>query len=410
MKYATSAFLVFITLCQPSGDAAADLRDAVLREAAIRNGFTTPEMLSRPFSVEKSAVGQLFFESERLSLNGDTSCKSCHLDRFSSADGIPNAIGVGGRGEGIERLKSGGAVVPRNTLPLWGRGAKDFPVFFWDGRVEQTQAGVRSQFGVYAPSSDPLTVAVHLPFVEIREMVVDDAYVSREFEKEEVAAAQKIYALLAGRVRDDDTLGSRLAAAFQIDRRDITFAHVVESITHFYRDRFRIRETKFHRFVFGGAALSAQERDGGLIFYGRGRCVLCHGGPHFTDFRFHAIPFPQAGFGKNGFGVDYGRYNVTFDDRDLYKFRTPPLFNVAHTAPYSHSGAVATLEDAIRFHFDPLRFFNPAEHDLVQRVEFYKRLSAWSGNELRIPVLSDEDVRSVARFLETLSFDSTHPQ
>ena len=41
-------------------------------------------------------------------------------------------------------------------------------------------------------------------------------------------------------------------------------------------------------------------------------------------------------------------------DGDPYKFRTTPLFNVEKTAPYGHSGSVATIEDAIAAHFDPL--------------------------------------------------------
>ncbi|MCG8409633.1 MAG: His-Xaa-Ser system-associated MauG-like protein [Phycisphaerales bacterium] len=364
----------------------------------------------RPYSREKSDVGKLLFESKELSLNGDIACRNCHLDEFSSADGIPNAVGVGGSGKGLERLRSGGAIVPRNALPLWGRGAKSFPSFFWDGKVEVTDAGVISQFGSEAPSSDALTVAVHLPFVEIREMLVDDAHVSREFEKEEVSAAERIFALLVHRVRKDDALNAGITKAFGIRSDEISFGHIAESINHFIRDRFMVRATKFHQFVFGGEPLTSLERAGGLVFYGKGRCSSCHTGPHFSDFKFHSIPFPQAGFGKNGFGIDYGRYNVTFDDRDLYKFRTPPLFNVAKTAPYSHSGAVAKLGDAVRYHFDPLRFFDPGEFDLTARVEWYKRISVWTGDGIQVPILSDDDVKAVVAFLETLSFESNETQ
>ena len=65
------------------------------------------------------------------------SCGTCHLSKFSSADGLPNAVGVGGQGEGMERMLSDGEIVPRNTLPLWGRGSKDFNTLFWDGKITQ---------------------------------------------------------------------------------------------------------------------------------------------------------------------------------------------------------------------------------------------------------------------------------
>ena len=73
---------------------------------------------------------------------------------------------------------------------------------------------------------------------------------------------------------------------------------------------------------------------------------MCHSGPYFSDFKFHVVAFPHLGFGVNGFGVDYGRFNATFDPVDRYKFRTPPLYNVVKTGPYGHSGSVATVEDA----------------------------------------------------------------
>lgn len=408
MKFVTSVVLLIIALSGFAYRASAELRADILRNAAIRNGFATPASLLLPFSQQKSDIGRRLFQSSLLSLNSDMACQTCHLDQFASTDGLPNAVGVGGRGTGPTRLQSAGAIVPRNTLPLWGRGGKGFKTFFWDGKVELLSSGViQSQFGTEPPSSDPLTVAVHLPFVEMREMVVDDDKISKEYMIEDVAGAQKIYENLTTRVQGDSILSQGIMTAFAIERQEITFRHIAESITDFIRDCFRVRETKFHRFVFKGEPLSAPEQAGGLIFYGKGRCALCHSGPYLSDLNFHAIPFPQTGFGKNGFGIDYGRYNVTFDDRDLYRFRTPPLINVALTGPYSHSGSVTSLEDAIRFHFDPLRFFDPNKNDLITRIEFYKRLSTWAGNEWLVPILDDNELKELAWFLRTLSFEAS---
>ena len=81
-------------------------------------------------------AGRVLFDSTTVSANGDMSCRTCHLDDFGSADGIPNAVGVGGVGEGPERALSGGGTIPRNTLPLWGRGGPGFDTLFWDGKVD----------------------------------------------------------------------------------------------------------------------------------------------------------------------------------------------------------------------------------------------------------------------------------
>ena len=84
---------------------------------------------------------------------------------------------------------------------------------------------------------------------------------------------------------------------------------------------------------------------GGLIFFGKGRCVACHAvagdsNEMFSDFQMHMIGVPQI---APEFGVELG--NVIFDgpceDQDLgleqitgnpadrYKFRTSPLRNPA---------------------------------------------------------------------------------
>ena len=72
----------------------------------------------------------------------------------------------------------GGAIIPRNTLPLWGRGGVGFEVFFWDGRVDFSDKAKLSPFGEDIPSEDPLITMVHLPTVEIREMLIEDEFIS----------------------------------------------------------------------------------------------------------------------------------------------------------------------------------------------------------------------------------------
>jgi cytochrome c peroxidase len=47
---------------------------------------------------------------------------------------------------------------------------------------------------------------------------------------------------------------------------------------------------------------------------------------------------------------DLGRYEVTLDPADRWKYRTPTLRNVALTAPYMHDGSEATLRDVIEFY------------------------------------------------------------
>ena len=141
-----------------------------------------------------------------------------------------------------------------------------------------------------------------------------------------------------------------------------------------------------------------------MLFYGKAKCSSCHSGTLFSDLDFHSIPYPQVGFGKNGFGVDYGRFNVTYDPDDLYKFRTPPLINVEFTKPYSHSGSVFDLKEAIRYHFDPLKNLDLQNISDLERVEMYKKLKISGQNINQIPYLDENELDQLVEFLKTLSF------
>lgn len=389
--------------------AATPARDAMrmetLRKAAISNGFVRAASLRVDVDPARREAGKLIFASPLMSLNGKISCQDCHLDQFGSTDGLPNAVGAGATGQGEARMaQSNGRILPRNVLPFWGRGSKGFTTLFWDGKVEARDGGIISQFGDAAPSRDPLEVAAHLPSVELREMVADTPAVRASLVSEEVGSAQGLQRTLANRFAKDRVIGPRLAAAFRVPAERLAFADVAGALAAFIRDEFRIRPTRLEAFVFNNGRITERELAGGLLFYGKGRCSSCHSGPYFSDFAFHAVPFPQVGFGKNGFGVDEGRYNVTFNPADRFKFRTPPLYNVRTTGPYSHSGSIVRVEDAIVAHFDPLRLIDPARMSIRARADFYQRLGPAALEPLP-GALTDNDVRALAAFLRMLEFE-----
>ncbi|MCB2052321.1 MAG: hypothetical protein KDE63_12925, partial [Novosphingobium sp.] len=278
------------------------LRISTLRAAAIQRGLTRPEELWFDRRPKLEAVGSLIFDSPLMSLNSSISCRDCHLDEFSSTDGLPNAVGAGASGIGAARMHTGGDILPRNVLPLWGRGNKGFETFFWDGKVELDHGKVVSQFGSLANSSDPMLIAVQLPSVEIREMLADSGEVRRKLAQEDVTTAEGVQDQLTRRFKSDQIIGSKLAQAVKKDPEHIRFIDVAQALAAFIRHEFRVRSTRFHRFVFDDGPISQSELNGGILFYGRGRCAACHGGPYFSDLQFHAVAFPQAGFGKNGFG------------------------------------------------------------------------------------------------------------
>jgi cytochrome c peroxidase len=144
-------------------------------------------------------------------------------------------------------------------------------------------------------------------------------------------------------------------------------------------------DSPFDRWRFGGEgnALTEMQRRGFDLFRDKGGCVTCHpvgdSWALFTDQAFHDTGVgyqadrlaarrsePVAVEIAPGRKVlldrravdsvgeprqsDYGRYEVTRDPVDLWRFKTPSLRNVALTAPYMHDGSLRTLDEVVRFY------------------------------------------------------------
>jgi cytochrome c peroxidase len=143
-------------------------------------------------------------------------------------------------------------------------------------------------------------------------------------------------------------------------------------------------------------AMTAAEKRGALLFFGKAKCVQCHAvsgrsaageaNEMFTDFEERVIAVPQIapsfGVGQGnvifdgpGQDEDFGLEQMSGNPEDRYKFRTAPLRNLAVAPGFFHNGAFIKLEDAIRHHLNVKRSaqtYNPVEAgvppDLAHRV------------------------------------------
>jgi cytochrome c peroxidase len=129
---------------------------------------------------------------------------------------------------------------------------------------------------------------------------------------------------------------------------------VAEAIAAYEATRLSGNST-FDRFDAGDeTALSAEQRLGRDLFFGRARCSACHLGFTFTDSRFHNLGVgyaaPPAGQDPRSGFRDLGRFEVTKEASDAGAFKTPTLRDCARRAPYMHDGSVPTLREAVLHH------------------------------------------------------------
>ncbi len=283
-----------------------------------------------PLLEERVALGERLFNDTAFSRDGTLSCTSCHTRANAFTDPRRFSIGVEDR------------IGTRNGMPLFNLAWKTS--FFWDGRAPSLRAQAL------------MPVQDHLEMDEKLENVV---------------------------AKLEKTSKEQFARAF--DSAEITPERIGLAIEN-YLLTLTSYDSKFDRSMQGkeqrGFELFMTEYEPRMGQRGAD-CFHCHGGPLFTDHQFH----------NNGLSPvesDTGRHRVTQNDRDLYKFSTPSLRNIALTAPYMHDGRFQTLEEVIAHYDHNLRRTDTLDPNLAKHPPTGIRLSA-------------SDKAALVAFLKTLT-------
>ncbi len=282
-------------------------------------------------------LGQRLFFDARLSANGKVSCATCHDPARGFSDPKPLSTGIG--------------ATERHSMPLWNVAQQRW--FFWDGRADS----------LWAQAVQPLLNPVEMGASpeHLRAALAGDAVLKAEFE----ALFGALPAEARARSPEADRLLANFGKALEAYERGIVSAGAPF-------DRF-VEALRSGKSPVGDAALSEEAQRGLKLFIGRGRCVLCHSGPNFSDGEFHNTALPVR-------SVDQGRFNGIQEVRDdrfnglgalsddrgdatnvklrylalkqnhLGEFKTPSLRSVAQTAPYMHDGSMATLRGVLDFY------------------------------------------------------------
>ena len=324
-----------------------------------------PVPADNPVTAAKVALGRRLFFDRRLSLNDTLSCAMCHIpEQGFASNEMATAIGVEGR------------TVRRNAPTLFN--VAYLARLFHDGRETSLEQQV---WGPLLAPNEMGNPAIGALIEKLRGL---DDY-ARHFDE-----------AFPGRGLGLETLGMAIAS---------------------YERTLVSGGSAFDRYRYAGEeqALSPSAVRGLALFSGKAGCAACHPiGARtalFTDQAFHntgvgyassmqlASPAPtqrvQAAPGiyldvprsivaevSEAPPSDLGRYEITQDPRDRWKYRTPTLRNVALTAPYMHDGSLATLEEVVAFYSDggipnegldplvrPLGLSGPEQRDLVAFLE-----------------------------------------
>jgi len=335
MKAKYLIFLVFPVLFNCSSDKVSDYQNMPLAFNVPSNFPALPTDLSNNPPTQKGFdLGKKLFYDGRLSSDGTISCGFCH-DQENAFTHHGHALSDG----------VGGAIGTRNTPPLQNLAFQTS--YMWDGAATH------------------LDMQPIIPFTSPDEMNGDFTKAITMMKADPVYQNLFKQAFPNGQINSENMLKALGQFMTMLTSSNSRF------------DKYRRNEP--------GGTLTSDELEGYSLF--NQKCANCHSSDMFTDNSFRNI-----GLSVNPKLNDVGRYKVTENDWDKYKFKVPSLRNVEKTAPYMHDGRLATLE-AVMDHFS-------------SNVEDSQTLdpSLKPNGNLGIPMTDDEKLKIIA-FMKTLTDD-----
>ncbi len=322
-----------------------------------------PVPQGNPLTRKKIALGRKLFFDRRLSHNNTFSCAMCHVpEQGFTSNELAMAVGIEGRS------------VRRNSPTVYNSAYATR--LFHDGREENLEQQI---WGPLLANNEMGNPSVGHVLNKIRRIADYRGLFEAAFNARGVTM---------------ETLGMALASYERC---------LVSGDSGF--DRWR--------YANDHQALSPSAQRGYGLFTGKARCAACHtiGERYalFTDNRLHntgigyresmgikpkkqrIVVAPGIAFELDRSVIeqvgesppaDLGRYEVTENPNDRWKYKTPSLRNVALTAPYMHNGSLSSLQEVVEFYdqggvpsdlldplIEPLHLTQQEKKDLVNFLE-----------------------------------------
>ena len=344
-----------------------------------------------------ASLGERLFFDSRLSANGAVSCASCHRPELAFTDSLPIAVGTGpGR---------------RHTPGLLGVAYS--PWFYWDGRRDSQWAQALTPLETHFEQGAGRTAVVRLlaadpeyraMYEQIFGALPDPALLPESASPLGGDSGREIWRML------DPGLKFEVSAAFANAGKALAAYQrkLLPGRSRFDDYADAVARDGANRHTRQGDILSREEIAGLDLFIGEAQCVNCHNGPLLTNHDFHNTgilpvfeqlpslgrfegvrlaredPFNCLGEFSDTAPAQCAELRFARDDKELVgAHKTPGLRNVTLTAPYMHTGQIATLEEV-------MRHYNEAPTAMLGH------------NEAKPLGLSNRQLRQLEAFLRTL--------
>lgn len=316
-----SRWFTLLTICLFSVCLSMGLSTAISASSTSVYNWNLPVWMPKPIvpadnpmNFQKVELGRHLFYEQRLSITGEFSCATCHLQKLAFTDGKTVAVGATGEKH------------PRNSMSLANIAYN--PVLTW---------------------ANPL-------ITKLENQALVPIFGEHPVEMGMVGREKQILAML----RDDAKYRQMFTDAFKNEKNPINLSNLTKALAAFQRSLISVN-SPYDKYRFGGDtnAISPAAKRGEKLFNSEDlECFHCHGGINFTDSVMHEkLAFQEIAFHNTGlYNIDgkgaypannTGVYEITSKPTDMGRFKAPTLRNIALTAPYMHDGSIATLEEVI---------------------------------------------------------------
>ena len=351
-----------------------------------------PQTSANPLTADKVALGKLLFHEPMFSNVAKTqesnytyTCSTCHVADAGFRPGRQQGIADGAYGFGVKG-ESRAKVPTYKESDLDAQGARPLATLntayvtnsMWNGSFgsEGVNIGTEDVWGKY----DPTTALNALKAGALESQNIAGLSTHRMFYSKELITKAGYKAMFDAAFPNwsEEDKYSNKGASFAIS------AYLRTLLTN---------EAPFQKWLKGNSdAMTEQEKQGASIFFGKAGCVTCHYEKNLGSMNFAALGVKDH-YEMGGLNTsesdrrNLGRGGFTGKDEDMYKFRTPQLYNLGDSGPYFHGGSKNSLEEVVRY-------FNTG---VVENIRVPKTQIA----EFIKPIgLSEEEIQALTQFLQ----------
>jgi cytochrome c peroxidase len=330
-----------------------------------------------PALTDLQQVGKAIFMDEKLSVQENQSCASCHAPQSGwtgplSLNNSHGAVYEGSiSGRFGNRKPPSSAYATQSPILFMDRHELWIGGNFWDGRATGERLGNPAADQAQGPFLNPAEQALPDSACVVYK-VCNGTYsgLSRSVMGDDACAIS--WPADVGSVCQSEGTVVMLAPSHRT-RSNLTYDEIALAIAAYEASpEVNAFTSKFDFSRKGKAQLTAQERKGFALFQGKGKCSKCHistgQAPLFTDYTFDNLGIPKnpenpfyagnPGFVDAGLGAFLQSKGLPTDvyESNLGKVKVPTVRNVdkrpnpGFVKAFGHNGYFKTLEEIVHFY------------------------------------------------------------